>query len=699
MAGWPAGSLLTFEVARPYRNARLVQSIPEQASRQVLVRMLMRACLFTRQTNTDLGSQPEIGPELQQLSQKSVTFFHRPRARIVGPSGFSDQILGQGGFCKMTGQSGGNAANNPENNFWLWGIWGKRVVKAPFLTQKVPGKIRDIIIGQNFIIALKEDGSLVSWGEDKVGCLGLGTEQVNVQDPRKINFPSDFKGKIVDIQYGKRHVLALTSLGKVYAWGLNEKGQLGLSDQQNRYEPVAVEELRPYTVTQILTVDSMSYALTSHGRVYAWGDNTDGCLALEHDKAVVDKPEPMMRMQGTEVQKLVVRDCGGSGGKGKTVIAFVELAEPLPPKDTIGGFEQPLGLGADAGPEKVVLSDVMERDIFEGVDLMRQVMDNTQDWWEHILKVRHGSPYNDNPLQTDDSADKKDQDGCTAMQLDTYVGLDQLEDASYELDKFIQSARAQLFEIRKKKGTKNVKFMLSLFMDDCKLRREKIRRTVAARQLIEHKRVHASSADEDPFSMGKDRATAYLKHEPENISQQLRKVRDLKSYDIFTRVLQDSIAEIFEAKLQVLGLQEELLKTRSGKPGDVSMPGLKIIMSRWADLKRFSIYNLYQECNLRGQGLAFNSDDEMFSFLVSSSDAKIDQIIQIDHDRLVSRDSYVPNLCYELLTENAELRKMCNAYQLKVLLQKVEAESQKGVPWRQIIRGSAKMSKFWIRFV
>ena len=115
MAGWPAGSLLTFEVARPYRNARLVQSIPEQASRQVLVRMLMRACLFTRQTNTDLGSQPEIGPELQQLSQKSVTFFHRPRARIVGPSGFSDQILGQGGFCKMTGQSGVLNASGPSS--------------------------------------------------------------------------------------------------------------------------------------------------------------------------------------------------------------------------------------------------------------------------------------------------------------------------------------------------------------------------------------------------------------------------------------------------------------------------------------------------------------------------------------------------------------------------------------------------------
>ena len=37
-----------------------------------------------------------------------------------------------------------------------------------------------------------------------------------MQDPKKINFPSDFKGKIVDIKYGKHHVLALTSLGKAF---------------------------------------------------------------------------------------------------------------------------------------------------------------------------------------------------------------------------------------------------------------------------------------------------------------------------------------------------------------------------------------------------------------------------------------------------------------------------------------------------
>lgn len=68
----------------------------------------------------------------------------------------------------------------------------------------------------------------------------------------------------------------------------------------------------------------------------------------------------------------------------------------------------------------------------------------------------------------------------------------------------------------------------------------------------------------------------------------------------------------------------------------------------------------------------------MFSFLVTSSNAKIDQIIQIDDDRLVSRDSFtIPGICYKLLAENAELRKMCSAYQLKVLLMSSEENEEK----------------------
>lgn len=552
-------------------------------------------------------------------------------------------------------------------NFWLWGTWGKRVIKVPFLTEKIEGNIRNVIIGQTFIIALKEDGNLVSWGEDKSGCLGLGTDLQNQPDPKRIPFPTDFQGKVIDIQYGKHHVLALTNLGKVYAWGENNNGQLGQNDTQTRYEPVFIEELRLETVTEILAVENMSYALTTHGWVYAWGDNKDGVLALEHDNPRVMKPEPMMRMKDTHVKHLEIKEGGGAAGgqkSGKTIIAYVELADPISKGEQIGGFEHPLGEIQGAAGMDVSLADKFEKEIFEGVDLMRRIMDNTLDWWNHMATVRHGAPYDDDPTQTstDEVAEHQAlEDNCTALQLDMFVSLDNLEKASYELDELIRSAKAQLQEIRSKRGTKNVKFMLGLFVDDCKLRREKIRRTVSARQLMDHVKAvnqsHFSGGDGDPARI--EQANLMLKRTQAN-------VRKVPTYDVFTRKLQDCLIQTIESKLQLHEMQKTQIT--AGNSGAAQIPALASIRERWASLKRFSIYNLYQECNLRGQNVSFSSDDEMLAFLVQQSDQKIDQIIQNDKDRMISRDLNVEPLCYEFLVENAELRKMCNTYQLKVLL-------------------------------
>mmetsp|Transcript_14354 Transcript_14354/g.25599 ORF Transcript_14354/g.25599 Transcript_14354/m.25599 type:complete len:574 (-) Transcript_14354:164-1885(-) len=562
----------------------------------------------------------------------------------------------------------GSKQRTDGKNFWLWGTWGKRVIKIPFLTQKLHGNIRNVIIGASFIIALKEEGKLESWGEDKVGCLGLGTDMVNCADPRAIPLQDHF-GKIIDIQYGKHHVLALTNLGKVYAWGENGCGQLGLNDTQTRYEPTFVEGLSLETVTEILAVENMSYALTNHGWVYAWGDNKEGILALEHDNPRVTKPEPMMRMKDTHVKHLEIKEGGGSaGGKsGKTIIAYVELADPIGKGEQIGGFDTDLG-EPRADSKDMTQADKFETEIFEGVDLMRRIMDNTLDWWKHMCVVRHGAPYDDNPTQAikDEVAEQQAQeDNCTALQLDMFVSLDNLEKASNELDQLIETAKAQLQEIRSKRGTKNVKFMLMLFMDDCKLRREKIRRTVAARQLMDKvKAVHqthvpGASIDEEKYR----EAVRELKRTMESI-------RKVAVYDVFTRKLQDTLLQCIECKIQLLETQQELSKFKSGNAGNALKPALGSIKERWGALKRFSIYNLYQDCNLRGQNVTFSSHDEMLAFLVQQSDQKIDQIIQSDRDRLISRDLNIDSLCYELLVENAELRKMCNTYQLKVLLMK-----------------------------
>merc|ERR1712226_1000030 len=92
----------------------------------------------------------------------------------------------------------------------------------------------------------------------------------------------------------------------------------------------------------------------------------------------------------------------------------------------------------------------------------------------------------------------------------------------------------------------------------------------------------------------------------------------------------------------------------------------RIIKDRWNSLKHFSLYALYLECENRK--VEFANHDEHLAYLVNASNFQIDQILLIDKDQIISHDTLVPALCYDLLRENAELRKMANSYQLHVLM-------------------------------
>ena len=119
-------------------------------------------------------------------------------------------------------------ADSEKKNFFLWGSWGGQTVTRPLLTEKIRGNVKKTIIGQGFVLALRTDGILCSWGEDRQGCLGLGQEKLASVDPKKINIPE----KVADVSFGNKHVLALTVSGRVYSFGLNEYGQLGLGKFQ-----------------------------------------------------------------------------------------------------------------------------------------------------------------------------------------------------------------------------------------------------------------------------------------------------------------------------------------------------------------------------------------------------------------------------------------------------------------------------------
>ena len=75
----------------------------------------------------------------------------------------------------------------------------------------------------DFCIFLTEDGVLHSMGTNLRGLLGLGRILINTgSNSHPITFPKN--EKILDFKVGKSHALALTEDGKVYGWGNNSDG-------------------------------------------------------------------------------------------------------------------------------------------------------------------------------------------------------------------------------------------------------------------------------------------------------------------------------------------------------------------------------------------------------------------------------------------------------------------------------------------
>jgi len=138
--------------------------------------------------------------------------------------------------------------------------------------------IASIAIGQNDAAAITTDGVLYMWGPNDHGQLGLGDETER-REATKIPFPEGVKIASVDI--GGAHTLAVTTEGRVYAFGFNSNGQLGLGDKTKRLKPTLVEALEDHKIIQVAAgQNTHSLFLADDGSLFASGSNRSGQLGL-----------------------------------------------------------------------------------------------------------------------------------------------------------------------------------------------------------------------------------------------------------------------------------------------------------------------------------------------------------------------------------------------------------------------------------
>ena len=131
-----------------------------------------------------------------------------------------------------------------------------------------------IAVGHNFNLALMANGNVMAWGQNLYGQLGLGTSTTTYNTPTVISGLSN----VTSIAVGNNHALALDSSNRLWSWGLNTDGQLGLGDTSTLTSPVEVTIAG--TVSQMQCGASFSMVLLTSGSVYTWGDNSRGQLGI-----------------------------------------------------------------------------------------------------------------------------------------------------------------------------------------------------------------------------------------------------------------------------------------------------------------------------------------------------------------------------------------------------------------------------------
>jgi alpha-tubulin suppressor-like RCC1 family protein len=142
---------------------------------------------------------------------------------------------------------------------------------------ELPGgvTITAVAAGLESAAALTSGGLVYAWGYNASGQLGDGSA-TDSDVPVEVQLPGGTDATAV--ASGSNNALALTSAGTIYGWGNNGYGQLGNGTTTSSDVPVLVHLPGGVTPSAIASEWDAGLALTSTGAVYAWGLNDQGDL-------------------------------------------------------------------------------------------------------------------------------------------------------------------------------------------------------------------------------------------------------------------------------------------------------------------------------------------------------------------------------------------------------------------------------------
>ena len=190
-------------------------------------------------------------------------------------------------FCHIT-IGGGTAgpfslAIDKNGRAWGWGsgsngTLGNNATTARSTPVCVCGAIKtfcQISSGLNHTSVIDKDGRAWAWGLNSVGQLGQNSTATRCTPVSVCGTVKTF----CKISSGTNFTLAIDKNGRIWSWGTNGNSQLGDNSTTSRSTPISVCGAIK-TFCHISAGSAHSLAIDKNGRVWAWGDNGNGQLGI-----------------------------------------------------------------------------------------------------------------------------------------------------------------------------------------------------------------------------------------------------------------------------------------------------------------------------------------------------------------------------------------------------------------------------------
>ncbi|KKA26149.1 hypothetical protein TD95_003643 [Thielaviopsis punctulata] len=178
--------------------------------------------------------------------------------------------------------------------------------------------IKRLAAGSNHVLAINAKNEVTAWGSGEQSQLGrrIGERyKMKALQPQHVGIPKSKTNHIVKMACGSYHSFALTSDGKVYGWGLNNFGQVGVEGGAGEGEamvtsPCIIKALSEYKIKDIAGGEHHSLACTEDGKLLVWG-RIDGHQvglpkeAYTEENTVFDENErPRLLFKPTEIKDI-----------------------------------------------------------------------------------------------------------------------------------------------------------------------------------------------------------------------------------------------------------------------------------------------------------------------------------------------------------------------------------------------------------